>query len=176
VNDNRERAAHTTELSDTVLARRAWTSQERVTELETELDQRIERERIRELELASLRRELEVRFAYNATLEQRMLDHKQQLDWMHEQFALQAQGYAAELERVSQQLVEERARIDEQHRHADELAHELEAVRSELAAERARVSYRLVQRLTRRTQNHRVVFVTLRRTARSLSGDAAPPP
>jgi hypothetical protein len=43
-------------------------------------------------------------------------------------------------------------------------------VRTELAAERQRISYRLVQRIATRARKHRVVFGTLRRSARVFSG------
>jgi len=170
VKENWERAAQPAEMSDAVLARRAWDLSERVAELEAELDQRIERDRIRELELSSLRRELDVRFAYNAALEERVLEHKQQIDWMHQQFALQVQGFAADQERAAQELAVERERGHEQRQRADALEGDVAGLRAELDAERGRVSYRLVQRITRRAQKHRVVFVTLRRTARSLGG------
>ena len=170
MNENLERVVHTPEMPDAILARREWDLRERVAELEAELDKRVERDRIRELELASLRRELEVRFAYNAALEQRVLEHKQELDWMHQQFALQAQGFAAEQERAAAELAAARERVEEQQRRAEALQHEVDGVRAELEAERGRVSYRLVQRITTRVRKHRVVFVTLRRTARVFSG------
>jgi hypothetical protein len=168
--ENSERATQTAEVSDAALARRAWDLRERVAELETELDQRIERDRIRELELASQRRELEVRFAYNAALEQRVLEHKQELDWMHQQFAAQAQGIASEQERAAGEIAAERERVSAEHERAERLERERDAVLWELAAERGRVSYQLVQRVAARARKHRVVYVTLRRTARVFSG------
>src|SRR5262245_51401162 len=111
-------------MSESALARREWELRERVAELESELEERIERERIRELELASQRRELEVRFAYNAALEQRVVERVQEVDWMHEQFARQAEGFAAEREHTARELEGERARVEHFAQHAAAVEHE----------------------------------------------------
>jgi hypothetical protein len=53
-----------------------WELMERITELETTLAEREERDRIRELEIAALRHELELRFAYNSSLEKALEEQR----------------------------------------------------------------------------------------------------
>jgi hypothetical protein len=76
-----------------------WELMERVAELETKLAGREERDRIRELELAALRHELELRFAYNSSLERALEEQRM--------FATER----ARAERAEQALAAERARI-----------------------------------------------------------------
>jgi colicin import membrane protein len=168
--DSLESVVQTAEASGPALARREWELRERVAELQSELGERIERERIRELELASQRRELEVRFAYNAALEQRVLEHQHQVEWLHGQFALQAQSFAAEHQRVADEFAAERERVAELQRAIEAIQRERDDARAELDAERRRVSSRAVQRWTSRVKKHRVLFAMLRRTARVISG------
>jgi hypothetical protein len=97
-------------------SRENWELMERVAELEARLAEREERDRIRELEIAALRHELELRFAYNSSLER----------------ALEEQRNINEIIRLLERAETERSRADE----AEQL----------LAAERARISYRLVNR------------------------------
>lgn len=167
--DSWERVVHTAEPSGPALARREWELRERVAELESDLAERIERERIRELELVSQRSELNVRFAYNAALEQRVLEHQRQVEWLHDQFALQAQGFAAEHQRIADECAAERERAAELRRTIEAVQRERDEVRAEFDAERRRVSYQAVQRLITRARKHRVVFAMLRRTARVIS-------
>jgi DNA primase len=59
-----------------------WDLAERVAELEAQLAERLERERIRELEITALHNELELRFAYNSALEKTAADQRAQIDWL----------------------------------------------------------------------------------------------
>ena len=175
--DSRERVVHTAEPAGSDLTRRDWELRERVGELQAELSERIERERIRELELASQRHELEIRFAYNATLEQRVLEHQQQIAWLQSHLEHEAQRFAGEhqrlveeIERSAEALAFERERVAEHQRAVDWFQHERDYVREELAAERRRVSYRVVQRAANWLRKHRVLSAVLRRAARVVGG------
>jgi hypothetical protein len=177
VTDSRERVVHTAEPAGSDLARRDWELRERVGELQAELSERIERERIRELELASQRHELEIRFAYNATLEQRVLEHQQQIAWLQSHLEHEAQRFAGEhqrltdeIERGAEALAVERERVAEHQRAVDWFQRERDLAREELAAERRRVSYRAVQRVANWVRKHRVLSAVLRRAARVVSG------
>jgi chromosome segregation ATPase len=190
VTDSWERVVQAPEGSVPALGRREWELRERVAELESEVAERIERERIRELELGSQRRELEVRFAYNAALEQRVLEHQQQIEWLHGQFERQHQGNVAEQQRVAEEnqrvvdqltaererlgeaLTLERERVAEHQRAVEWFQHERDEVRRELDAERRRLSYRLVQRATTWVNRHRFLKGVLRRFARLAGGSS----
>src|SRR5579859_6214788 len=109
--DSLSRNIHALDASEPALARREWDLRERVEELESELKERVERDRIRELELVSQRHELEVRFAYNAMLEERVLDHANQIAWLHkhadgepERFGVEHRRIAAEHARIVSDL------------------------------------------------------------------------
>ena len=175
--DSWERVVRTSEPAGADLTRRDWELRERVGEMQAELAERIERERIRELELASQRHELEIRFAYNATLEQRVLEHQQQIAWLHghlehesQRFAAELQRLAEEIERAAEALAVERERVAEHQRAVDWFQRERDLVRSELEAERRRMSYRAVQRVATWVRKHRVLSGLLRRSARVVSG------
>lgn len=168
---------HTLDASEPALSRREWELRERVEELQIELAERLERERIRELELLSQRHELEVRFAYNAMLEERVVDHANQIGLLHGHINAAAEHYAAERERVdaefhalATELAAEREHLAEAQRAREEMERERDAIRSELAAERQRLSYRAVQRLASRVGKHRYLSALLRRTARVFRG------
>jgi hypothetical protein len=99
-------------------SRENWELMERVAELEAKLAEREERDRIRELEISALRHELELRFAYNTSLE-RALEEQRNLNG------------------ITHLLETERSRAEIERSRADGAEHLL-------AAERARISYRLV--------------------------------
>ena len=175
--DSWERVVHTSEPAGSDLTRRDWELRERVGELQAELSERIERERIRELELASQRHELEIRFAYNATLEQRVLEHQQQIAWLQghleseeRRFGSEHQRLAEEIERGAEALRLERERVAEHQRAVDWFQRERDSARAELDAERQRVSYRVVQRGTAWLRRHRILSAVLRRAARVVRG------
>jgi hypothetical protein len=177
VTDSWERVVHTSETVGSDLSRRDWELRERVGELEAELSERIERERIRELELSSQRHELEVRFAYNATLEQRVLEHQRQIEWLQghleseeHRFAAEHQQLTEEIERSAEALAVERERVAEHQRAVDWFQRERDLARAELDAERQRVSYRAVQRVTSWARRHRILSALFRRAARVVSG------
>jgi hypothetical protein len=79
---------------------------ERITELETTLAERQERDSIRELEIAALRHELELRFAYNSSLE-KALDEERNLSRVTLMFETE-RVRADQAERI---LAAERARL-----------------------------------------------------------------
>jgi hypothetical protein len=56
--------------------RESWGLMERIADLETQLAEREERDRIRELEITALRHELELRFAYNGALEEALEEQR----------------------------------------------------------------------------------------------------
>ena len=168
---------HTLDASEPALSRREWELRERVDELESELAERLERERIRELELVSQRHELEVRFAYNAMLEERVVDHANQVHLLHGHINAAAEHYAAERQRVdadfhalAAELAAEREHVAEVQRALEEAQRERDEARVELAAERQRLSYRAVQGLANRIRRHRYLSAILRRTARLFRG------
>ena len=168
---------HTVETSESGMTRREWELGERVAELETELSERIERERIRELELASQRHELEVRFAYNAMLEERVLDHQQQIEFLHRHIDAESQRFNDERQRGAAELTAEREHVAAAQREVAEIRLEMEAVersrddvQRELDAERRRFSYRVVQRVATRLKKHRLLSAVLRRASRVVTG------
>ena len=149
--DSFDSIVHTLDAPEPAFARREWELCERIDELQSALTERIERERIRELELMSQRHELEVRFTYNAMLEERVVDHADQIAWLHKHADGEAGRFAAEA------------------RYANQFQRERDEIRAELDAERRRLSYRVVQRLVSRMKKHRVIFALLRRAARVIS-------
>ena len=123
------------------MTRREWELSERLSELENSLASRIERDEIREIEIRSLRAEVELRIAYNAALEQELAS--------------------------TEQLAEERLqRIGWLQGHLDHLVSiptlapilSEDDARAELLAERQRLSHRIVDRISR----HRRLFDTAR--------------
>ena len=174
---------HALDVTDAAFARREWELRERIDELQAELTERVERERIRELELTSQRHELEVRFAYNAMLEERVVDHIKQIEWLHkhaegeaERFAVEHRRIAAEHERVVSELEARYAGLAAEyaalHENADGLRRawegtqqERDAIRSELDTERRRISNRIAQRLAARLRKHPFVSRVVRRAA-----------
>jgi hypothetical protein len=79
---------------------------ERITELETTLAERTERDRIRELEVAALRHELELRFAYNTSLE-KALEEERNLTRVTRMFETER----VRADHAEQMLAAERARV-----------------------------------------------------------------
>lgn len=150
--DSFDSIVHTLDAPEPALARREWELRERIDELQSALTERIERERIRELELMSQRHELEVRFTYNAMLEERVVDHADQIAWLHKHADGEAERFAVQDRRI-----------------ATEHERERDEIRAELDAERRRLSYRVVQRLVSRMKKHRVISALLRRAARVIS-------
>jgi hypothetical protein len=120
-------------------ARRLWEAQERLAEVEVQLAESLERDRIRALELAALRRDLDVKGAYNDMLERAagVRDH--------------------DLARIQAQLDADRP-----------AAAAIEQLKAELAAERARLSYRVAQRCIPVVLRHRVMAFVVRRACRRL--------
>jgi len=103
------------------LTRREWELAERVSELEARLEESNRSAALREIELQSLRHELELRMAYNSHLEDLASERQKQIDW----FRRHAGPIASVVELND------------------------DDVRTQLLAERQRISYRLVQRLSR---------------------------
>jgi hypothetical protein len=134
-----------------------------------------DRERIQELEFDAQRRELEVRFAYEETLERRLLESEKRVEALQGRIATEAQRIAVERQRLAAQSAEERARavdarraLDETRRELDRVRRERDAVRQELDAERQRLSYRVVQSLVAKVKKRRVVLALIRRIAQSI--------
>jgi chromosome segregation ATPase len=177
VTDSWERVVHTAEPAAPDRTHRDWELRERVGALQAELSESTERERIRELEFAAQRQELEIRFAYNATLEHRVLEHQHQIESVQSKLEQESERFAAERERLTDEiaraaedLATERERVAEHQRAVDWFQRDCEAVRLELNAERQRLSYRAVQRVTSWVGRHRVLSGVLRRAARVVSG------
>jgi hypothetical protein len=87
-------------------SREKWELMERVVDLETKLAEREERDRIRELEIVALRHELELRFAYNESLEV-ALDEERNRNQITRLF----EGERRRADGAEQLLAAERARI-----------------------------------------------------------------
>jgi hypothetical protein len=87
-------------------SREKWELLERIADLETELAERMERDHIRELEIAALRHELELRFAYNSSLE-KALEEERNLNRITDLFEVER----SRADQAEQLLAAERARI-----------------------------------------------------------------
>jgi hypothetical protein len=132
-----------------------------VDELQAQRDLRIQRERIHELEIAAQRRELDVRFAFEATLEQRLLEYQRQIESLHAHVDIEVQR------RFAAELCAEREHVAEARRQRDDIVRELDA-------ERRRISYRTVQRVVIPVTKGRAFFAMLRRTARAIRDRLTP--
>jgi hypothetical protein len=161
VTDRAHDAIRTSEASVGDLTLRVCELQGLVDELQAQRDLRSQSERIHELEIASQRRELDVRFAFEATLEQRLLECQQQIESLHAHVDIEVQR------RFAAQLSVEREHVLEAQRERDD-------VRRELDAERQRISYRTAQRVVIPVTKGRAFFAMLRRTARVIRDRLAP--
>lgn len=158
---------------------------QRVTELEAELSERVERDRLREIEIRSLEDQLNLYTAFNHYVEAAIAEQRQhlteplsqlhsqletvlseQLETVLSELAEQRQSFEAKLEEVHQALeaalAEQRQSASWARLHIAELTESLhgetsrrQAAEDMLAAERSRVSYRVVQRLLRVTPTNR---------------------
>jgi hypothetical protein len=123
-------------------------------ELVDELQARLaDRERIHELELVAQRRELEVRFAFEATLEQQLRDYQQQVE--------QAHAETDAHRRVAAEVPAERENAAKAVREREEVARVLEA-------ERRRISYRAMQSVVAQVKKRRLLFAASRKAARVI--------
>lgn len=118
--------------------------EDHITQLETRLAERIERERVLTLELAAARRDLEVKSAYNTMLESAAVERQQHVAWL--------QTHVDRLTIEHDTLI---AEAKAQAEASENLSRGVESLSSELAAERARVSYRMSQAAIGRLQRHR---------------------
>jgi hypothetical protein len=123
---------------------------ELVDQLQTQRDALVHRERIHELEIVAQRRELELRFVFEATLEERLRECQQQIEVLHTRTETDMQR------RFAIELAAERDRTAEAQRERDE-------IRRELGAERQRISYRTVQRVVVPVTRGRVFFAKLQK-------------
>ena len=147
-----------TEVKSERTTRREWELSEKVVELERALASRIERDEIREMEIKSLRSELDLRVAYNTALEQQKAALEQQKASL-EQLAQERLELANERLQVAQERLHH---IEWLKGHLDHLVSipalapvlSEEDARAALVAERQRLSYRIVARLSR----HRRMF------------------
>lgn len=128
--------------------RQTWEQRERIAELEASLAEHVERERIWELELAAMRKDLEVKSAYNTMLERNAMDQRKTIEWLQ-----------SRAENADSHLAVDRRRVEA-------LEADLLAVRRELALERARLSYRLVQPVVRAAARTRMLSLLSRRLRR----------
>jgi hypothetical protein len=151
----------TPEGSRSALTRRVCELRELADSLQSQQNELVERERIHELEIVAQRRELEVRFAFEATLEERLLDYQREIERLHAQVEMEVQR------RFAAELLAESARVAQAQRERDD-------VRRELDAERRRISYRAVQRAVVPITKGRAVFAKLRRTGRVMRDRFAP--
>jgi uncharacterized coiled-coil DUF342 family protein len=136
--------------------------------LGSQSDARVDRDRILDLEIEAQRRELEVRFSYEAALEERLLDFQHQIESLHGHIAARERDFSVERQRLMDELTvattqtaealkarddarrEREAAHDElerAHREHDDVHHERDGLQHELDAERRRISYRIVQRV-----------------------------
>jgi flagellar biosynthesis chaperone FliJ len=90
-----------------VESRRLWEAQERMSELESQLAERLERERILELEVSALRRDLAVKVSYTDALERSLEEQQATTRWLQERFDEERRRADA----LSAELAAERARI-----------------------------------------------------------------
>jgi chromosome segregation ATPase len=149
------------DLTQRALTQRVNDLRDQVDDLRTERDALVQRERIHELEIVAQRRELDLRFAFEATLEERLLEYQRRIDALHAHLEVEVQHrFAAELATVREHIA-----------HAQR---ERDAVRGELDAERQRLSYRAVQPVALQMTKSRAVVTTLRRTARVIRKRVAP--
>jgi hypothetical protein len=94
----------------------------RLAEAERQRAEGEERERILELEVAALRRDLDVKVAYNEALERAATERRRYTEWLQSQ-------------------------VESERERCSNLTTQAAALAAELAAERARISYRLAQRV-----------------------------
>lgn len=119
-----------------------------------------------ELEVAALRRELELRLAYNASLEGVIRQKEEHADWLHRHIDHMTHVFDAERDRVADQLRHAAHELEiERDRTAEALA-SLEIAEQTLAAERTRISYAIAQRWTARLDRHPALARLLRRATR----------
>ena len=141
---------HTSEASGSPLTRREYELRELVDELQAQL---AERERIHELEIVAQRRQLEVRFAFESTLEKRLLEYQHRLEQSYEEVDVQR--------RIAAELAAEREQVAEAVREREEVVRVLDA-------ERRRISYRAMQSVVVQVKKRRIVFGVVRRAARVI--------
>ena len=121
-----------------------WELMERVSELETQLAEGAERDHVRDLEISSLRHELELRFAYNSYLEKAVQEQKERVEYLQTHLDQLTHVFAAESASLNAAARAEADRADAASARGDaEAAGRREAERL-LLAERSRISYRLV--------------------------------
>lgn len=138
----------------TPTARSGWEWQERIAELESQLAEAAERDQVRELEISSLRHELELRFAYNAVLEEKVAEQRARADqllahadYLQHHLEHLTSVFAAESASMSDAIRAESERANTEHHRANAEVAARHASEDLLARERARISYRLMQRL-----------------------------
>jgi hypothetical protein len=88
-------------------ARQLWETEERVAELEALQAEQLERERVLEVEIAALRRDVDVKVAYATALEEAAEERQSYVLWLQSHFD-EERRRAAEL---SAELSAERARL-----------------------------------------------------------------
>lgn len=128
--------------------RRIWELEESVAELTARAAESVERERVQTLEIAALRRDLDVKAAYNVMLERASLERKEHVAWLEA---------TLDEERRTRELATQRA---------EQAERALQRVHQELCAERARRSYRLMQAMIARLAS-RPILSRIVRASRS---------
>ena len=73
---------HNVETTEGLTARQRWEYEEQISELEAHLREHTERARLSELEVNSLRHELELRVAYNTSLEKISEERLREIEWL----------------------------------------------------------------------------------------------
>jgi hypothetical protein len=89
------------------LDRRLWEAREEITELKGRLAEQLERERILELEVVAVRRDLKVKLEYAAALERSVEERQRYIDWLQTHFDIER----ARADAVADELRAERSRI-----------------------------------------------------------------
>jgi hypothetical protein len=125
--------------------------------LQTELAERLEREHVHEVEIGYQRRELALRFEYQASLEERLRECGEQIRQQDEAGLISAdrRRLAGELADAQQEATVAWAARDQ--------------VQAQLDAERCRVSHRTVQRAVAWLQRHRVVRAAVKGAVRVVT-------
>jgi hypothetical protein len=131
-------------------ARRSARLAVQVDELEDVLAGYVERERVHELEIQALRRDLDLKAIHNVMLDRDVLDQRRHGEWLQTRLDAEAEAHRSACS------------------HAAHLQELLDSARAELAAERSRTSYRIVARVLAAFDRHpKLLAILLRITRRS---------
>ncbi len=138
-------------------ARQIWDLEEQIAELSRQVAEAVERERLHTLESLALKRDLEVKSAYNLMLERSAVDRQQHIEWLQSS------------------LDSERAARTEALSRAEEAQLRARRAEEELSAERSRASFILTQRMIAWLTRRRLLFRVAQRAAHRHIEAGLPP-